>query len=230
LPICLALTGRLKNSAFAEGVAGGLQNLTFDVAWTLEARTDAEMPEILGGGATIYRPNIAAVPRIRRAGVGGRFVLGPSEDGSTSGAVGSATSSQAAVTTRPEAVPRVLMAFIAARDSGDVQSAAACCTEEVECVGPLGQTVGLHAARTQIFTKPSHAPNARVVAELRRADFARGGKYSLWTRELEIDRRFRWGGGTPLRLTQRFTLSHAYRDGPRVARVEVSRNTGAGQH
>ena len=37
--------GRLKNAAFSEG-AKGLDSATFDMGWTLEARTDDEMPEV----------------------------------------------------------------------------------------------------------------------------------------------------------------------------------------
>ena len=60
--------GRLKNAAFHEGVKGGFQNVTFDISWTLEARSDDEMPETLLGGVTIMRPQLDAVPRMVRRG------------------------------------------------------------------------------------------------------------------------------------------------------------------
>ena len=48
--------GRLKNSAFFEGQRSGIGHVT-DLSWTLEARTDEEMPERLLGGATLVRPD-----------------------------------------------------------------------------------------------------------------------------------------------------------------------------
>lgn len=38
--------GRLKNAAFYEASQKGLHTCNFDVGWTLEARSDDEMPEV----------------------------------------------------------------------------------------------------------------------------------------------------------------------------------------
>ena len=42
--------GRLKNSAFAEGIRSGFGLCVFDISWTIEARSDDEMPERLLSG------------------------------------------------------------------------------------------------------------------------------------------------------------------------------------
>mmetsp|Transcript_5208 Transcript_5208/g.8742 ORF Transcript_5208/g.8742 Transcript_5208/m.8742 type:complete len:341 (+) Transcript_5208:146-1168(+) len=55
--------GRLKNQAFARG-APKLRNFVVEFSFTLEARTDAEMPERLIGGASFCRLNIFALPKL----------------------------------------------------------------------------------------------------------------------------------------------------------------------
>jgi len=56
--------GRIKNSAFARGVQSGYHHMVFDVAWTLEGRTDSELPERLLGGVTICRLDTRALPTL----------------------------------------------------------------------------------------------------------------------------------------------------------------------
>ena len=56
--------GRIKNKAFYEMLAIGNNTIVFDLAFTLEARTDDEMPERLLGGATACRLNFHTAPEI----------------------------------------------------------------------------------------------------------------------------------------------------------------------
>ena len=58
--------GRLKNKAFSEGLAIANNTVVFDLAFTLEARSDEEMPETLLGGATACRVNFQTAPEIFR--------------------------------------------------------------------------------------------------------------------------------------------------------------------
>ena len=254
--------GRLKNSAFAEGIQHG-SNLTFDISWTLEARSDEEMPECLIGGATICRGQYMSdsVPRMYRTSTGvyalstSAGLAEPAESSGAAAASGkapavveektpvkaalsapggttspspatiSAISAAVATPIRAEVVPQVLAAFIEARAIGDLRAASACCTDDVECVGPLGSTRGLRAARERFFHRPSHA-GARVVVELapepRRPtdEIGEHGESARWKRVVEIEMA---PFGAFVQLEQRFVVSYASAHGPRVARVEVTR-------
>ena len=71
-------------------------------------------------------------------------------------------------------------------------AAAACCTIDLECVGPLGSTKGLSDAKTTYFYRPSHA-GARVVVHLapdrsrKEPANTKASQPTMWKREVEID-------------------------------------------
>ena len=146
--------GMLKNSAFAQGVRAGFELCTFDLSWTVEARDDEEMPECLIGGATVCRPKFSVVPTMEK-GSDGAYRLGDSE--SPAGGGGAAASQQ---------VPRVLLTFIAARYDGDCEAAAACCTDNIECTGPLGTTRGRTEVQSKLFFRPWGNADAKVLTPL----------------------------------------------------------------
>lgn len=188
--------GRLKNSAFSEALRSGFARANvLDFAFTLEARTDAEMPERLIGGATLCRPNLGAVPHAQKA-VDGRYVI-----------PASATSPAS----------KVLRTFIEARARGDASAAAACCAEDLVCVGPLGSTQGLRQASARLFGRASQ-PVDSVVRELQLV--GGGPKEQLWRRAVEM----RVGPGARLLVVQDYTLRHSRRDGAKISRVEVRRH------
>jgi ketosteroid isomerase-like protein len=66
---------------------------------------------------------------------------------------------------QPVSVPAVLEDFLEARRVGDVEAAAACCTEGIIMRGPLGQFKGIDSVSEKAFTKPSQ-PLGRVLRGL----------------------------------------------------------------
>lgn len=52
-------------------------------------------------------------------------------------------------------VPKVLDRFLEARRIGDVDGAAACCTDDMTMKGPMGEFAGLEIVRTKAFSKQS---------------------------------------------------------------------------
>ena len=197
--------GMLKNSAFAQGVRAGFELCTFDLSWTVEARDDEEMPECLIGGATVCRPKFSVVPTMEK-GSDGAYRLGDSE--SPGGGGGAAASQQ---------VPRVLLTFIAARYDGDCEAAAACCTDNIECTGPLGTTRGRTEVQSKLFFRPWGNADAKVLTPLKRA----AGADEVWSREVEVQHGM---GLMHTVIQQRFTLvaDATTKDALRVAKVEVS--------
>ena len=75
--------GRLKNRAFFEGLALARNTVVFDLAFTLEARGDDDMPERLLGGATACRLDFEAAPHVHPLG-DGRFVPAVVDDDGSS--------------------------------------------------------------------------------------------------------------------------------------------------
>ena len=52
-------------------------------------------------------------------------------------------------------MPKVLEDFLSARQVGNVEGAAACCTEDMTMKGPMGEFSGLEIVMTKAFSKPS---------------------------------------------------------------------------
>ena len=238
--------GKLKNMAFAEGVRCSNHNLVFDISWTLEARSDEEMPERLLGGATLCRLDYEAAPQIITTADGRHSLAGEMPDAPATApaihtpAVSSPTPAvpvprspaplppkpaPAAAANGPH-VPHCLSDFVAARERGDMTAAAACCTIDLECVGPLGSTKGLSDAKTTYFYRPSHA-GARVVVHLapdrsrKEPANTKASQPTMWKREVEIDMEGPFGA--VVLVEQRFTVSYASAHGPRISRVEIIR-------
>ena len=200
--------GMLKNSTFAEGVRGAyFEHSLFDIAWTLEARTDEEMPERLLGGARIVRPQLTTVgsglptraapegatrdadaalpvssdrqpPSLADSSATRRPSRGAVMAGTGMAAAAAAAASPAVACEKP---PAVLTKFLSARRLGDAATAASCCTEDIACCRLGGKmVVGRETLRRGLFTRPT-----RHFSQPLRL-LARRGGVTRWGREVTV--------------------------------------------
>lgn len=81
-------------------------------------------------------------------------------------------------------VPKVLEDFLEARRVGNVDDAAACCTEDMTMRGPMGEFAGLEIVRAKAFSKPSQ-PLGKTLMLLQYQPNLSKGNEALYAREFE---------------------------------------------
>ena len=82
------------------------------------------------------------------------------------------------------AVPKVLEDFLEARRVGNVDAAAACCTDDMTMRGPMGEFSGLDIVRSKAFSKPSQ-PLGKTLMLLQYVPHLSKPNEAVYAREFE---------------------------------------------
>ena len=112
-------------------------------------------------------------------------------------------------------VPQVLLDFIAAREAGNVDKAAECCSADMAMVGPKGEFRGIEMVRERIFNKPSH-PIGKVLQRIRYQSALSTSRTAVYAREFETQ----VGRKVSMALRQEFTVCDPGTDNASICRVE----------